>query len=58
MTNAEIYLAKAKKLLRNGDLNTASSDFIESIQYYDKKELNKLSHKQYKWLRDIAQELA
>ena len=56
MTNAEINLALATKLYNANMLKGASDDFIASILDYDKKDLKRLSHKQYKWLNDLANE--
>jgi len=53
MTNAQINLSVAVKALEAGKLTGSSKDFIEKIKDFDKKELRKLSAKQYKWLNDI-----
>jgi hypothetical protein len=54
MTNAESYLKTAKEKLEKGELNSYESLFIESIQYFTKKELKKLTSNQFLLLRKIA----
>ena len=54
MTNAESYLEKAVEKLNQGDLNSYETEFIEKIQDYTKKDLNKLSKKQFMLLRKIG----
>ena len=54
MTNAEILLANAKKALEEKLLNSYEEEFIEKISDYSKKELSKLSSKQYELLRKCA----
>lgn len=53
MTNAEINLEVAVKALENNELKGSTKSFIEYIKDYDKKDLRKLSAKQYKFLNDI-----
>lgn len=54
MTNAEIILSICVKALNEGKLTGSAKQFIEDIQYYDKKDLRKLSKKQYQFLIDIC----
>lgn len=54
MTNAEINLALVTKLYNANMLNGSSEAFIASIIDYDKKDLKRLSGKQYRWLNDLA----
>lgn len=54
MTNAENILEQAVELLEKGQLNKKESEFVESIKDYTKKDLKRLSYKQYIFLRDIA----
>ena len=54
MTNVEINLKYAVAALETGRLNDYEAEFIESIRDYSKKELKKLSSKQYNLLREIS----
>jgi hypothetical protein len=54
MTNAEIKQAKAVENLESGKLNAFETEFVNSIKSMSKKQLNKLSYKQYDILRKIA----
>lgn len=54
MTNVEIDLSCALKALEAGRLTSYEAEFIEAIRDYTKKELKKLSSKQYKLLREIS----
>lgn len=54
MTNSQINLDIAVKALEAGKLTGTAKSFIEDIQDYSKKQLNNLTSKQYKFLRDIA----
>ncbi len=54
MTNVEINLKYAVAALEAGRLNDYEAEFIESIRDYSKKELKKLSSKQYKLLNEIS----
>lgn len=53
MTNAEINLEVAVKALNDGKLIGSAQSFIESIKDYDKKDLRRLTKKQYQFLNDI-----
>lgn len=53
MTNAEINLEVAVKALNDGKLTGSAQSFIESIKDYDKKDLRRLTKKQYQFLNDI-----
>ena len=55
MTNVESYQKEAVERLEKGELNSYESDFIEQIRDYSKKELKKLSSKQFLFLRKIAE---
>ena len=54
MTNAESYLKEAIERLEKGELNSYESDFINEIRDYTKKDLRKLTSKQFFLLRKIA----
>ena len=54
MTNSESKLNRAINKLDNGVLNQHEAQFIEQIKGYDKKQLKKLTYKQYKFLEGIA----
>lgn len=53
MTNAEINLNVSVKALEEGKLTGSAKSFIEDIKDYDKKDLRKLTHNQYKFLQSI-----
>lgn len=53
LTNIEITLAIAVKAMYARLLTENEGKFIRSIQDYDKKQLNNLTEKQYKWLHAI-----
>lgn len=57
MTNNEILQTKAVQLLNDGKLNSFEAQFVESIKNWSKKELNKISSKQYEVLRKIANKI-
>lgn len=52
MTNAQICLQEC--LDHYSKLSDYEREFIDKIKSWDKKQLRKLSYKQYCWLRDIA----
>lgn len=54
MTNVEINQKEAIKNLEAGELNAFEETFVLQIKDMTKKELNKLSSKQYLILRKIA----
>jgi len=54
MTNVEIMRQEAKQLLEDDRLYGKSKEFVSTIIKYDKKRLQKLSSKQYIWLRNIV----
>lgn len=54
MTNVEINQKEAIKNFEAGKLNAFEIEFVNSIKDMSKKELNKLSSKQYLLLRKIA----
>jgi len=54
MTNAEINLDLAVQALESGKLRPVPADFIRDIKDYDKKDLKRLSPKQYRFLSQIA----
>lgn len=54
MTNVQSYLETAVELLEKNELRDSEATFINSIKNYDKKQLKKLSQKQYDWLKAIA----
>lgn len=56
MTNVERDLQTAVSLLESGQLNDYASSFVHKIRNYDKKDLKKLTSKQFLFLRDIANE--
>jgi hypothetical protein len=53
MTNVEMNLEVAVKALKEGKLKGSAVSFIEDIKDFDKKQLKKLSSKQYHFLNDI-----
>lgn len=55
MTNVEIMVEQATKLLDEGKLRGRSVEFVSTIIGYNKKKLKGLSSKQYRWLRDITE---
>lgn len=55
MTNIEIMLEQATKLLDEGKLRGRSVEFVSTLIRYNKKKLKGLSSKQYQWLRDITE---
>ena len=54
MTRTESLLQTAHTKLLNEKLDGYESDFIEKIKDYTKKDLKKLSYKQFKFLKKIA----
>jgi hypothetical protein len=54
MTNGEIKLENAINALEGKKLSSYEADFIESIRNYSKKEIAKLSSKQYDLLCKCA----
>jgi len=54
MTRSESLLKSANEKIANGELNSYESDFIEKIKDYTKKDLKKLSYKQFKLLEKIV----
>jgi len=54
MTNVEINQKEAIKNLESGKLTAFEIEFVNSIKDLSKKELNRLSSKQYLLLRKIA----
>lgn len=54
MTNAEINLTIAVKALEANKLTGSAKSFIEDIKDYDKRDLRKLTKKQYQFLNDIS----
>lgn len=55
MTNVQSYQSNAIKAQEQGKLNLWESNFVDSIKDMNKKQLNALSSKQFKTLRDIAE---
>ena len=55
MTNSQIILTEAIQKRDEGKLDNWSVEFVSSFEHYTKKDLRKLSSKQYKKLREIAQ---
>jgi hypothetical protein len=55
MTNAESYLKDAVRKLNDNELNAYEASFIDDIKDYTKKDLRKLSYKQFCLLRKIAE---
>ena len=53
MTNNEINLEVAVKALKAEKLNGFESEFVKSIEDYDKYDLKTLSRKQYDVLQSI-----
>lgn len=56
MTNAQSYLQTAVQALEAGKLTGSAKSFISDIQNYTKKQLNNLTSKQFKFLRDVAEQ--
>ena len=55
MTNVQSYQSNAIKAQEQGKLNLWESNFVDYIKDMNKKQLNALSSKQFKTLRDIAE---
>jgi len=55
MTNVQSYQSNAIKAQEQGKLNLWESNFVDFIKDMNKKQLNALSSKQFKTLRDIAE---
>lgn len=56
MTNAEAYQQEAIEKLEQGKLNSYESEFVEKIREYSKKQLKRLTSKQFLFMRRIAEE--
>jgi len=54
MTNAEINLQEVLRKRESGELNAWEINFVSQFENYTKKDLRKLSSKQFLTLRKIA----
>ena len=55
MTNNQSMQETAISLLEAGKLNSFEAQFVESIRNWTKKDLNRISSRQYEILKKISQ---